>query len=148
MRCPPSSRATLDALAERYASYGLVRIDGSVSSIDARIDAVDRFQRHPGTRVFLGNAAAAGAGITLTAAHHAIYESFSNQAAHYMQSVDRVHRRGQTEQVVSHVLIARDTIEDAEYTRLVEKERLGRELLGDSYEQPMTRERFLSELEE
>lgn len=140
-------RASLEAIAQRYARYGLVRIDGSVSSVEVRIEAVARFQTDPSTRIFLGNAAAAGAGITLTAAHHAIYESFSNQAAHYMQSVDRIHRRGQRESVVSHVLIARHTIEDSEYARLVQKERAGRHLLGDRYDEPLSRDRFLAELE-
>lgn len=139
-------RASLNAIAERYATYGLVRIDGSVTSIEDRISAVDRFQHDSSVRVFLGNAAAAGAGITLTAAHHAIYESFSNQAAHYMQSVDRIHRRGQTAQVLSHILIARETIEDREYARLTDKERAGRELLGDNYSETITRDRFLSDL--
>jgi SNF2 family DNA or RNA helicase len=140
-------RASLDAIAERYSPFGLVRIDGSVTSVADRISAIDRFQNDPGIHVFLGNAAAAGAGITLTAAHHAVYESFSNQAAHYMQSSDRIHRRGQTEQVISHVLIARHTIEENEYSRLVEKERAGRALLCDRFEEPMSRDRFLTELE-
>jgi SNF2 family DNA or RNA helicase len=139
-------RTSLNAIAERYATCGLVRIDGSVTSIEDRISAVDRFQHDSSVRVFLGNAAAAGAGITLTAAHHAIYESFSNQAAHYMQSVDRIHRRGQIAQVLSHILIARETIEDREYARLTEKERAGRELLGDNYSETITRDRFLSDL--
>ena len=139
-------RASLDEIAARYTRYGVVRIDGSVNSLDERIEAIERFQKDETIRVFIGNAAAAGAGITLTAAHHAIYESFSNQAAHYMQSVDRIRRRGQANQVVSHVLIARDTIEGTEYARLVDKERTGRQLLGDEYVDTMTRERFLTEL--
>src|SRR6185503_9358594 len=110
-------RRSLQAIAERYRHYGLVRIDGSVPRIEDRLEAIDRFQNDETVRLFLGNAAAAGAGITLTASHHAIYESFSNQAVHYMQSADRIHRRGQTEQVVSHILIARDTIEDYELKR-------------------------------
>ncbi|MDQ3821476.1 MAG: SWF/SNF helicase family protein, partial [Acidobacteriota bacterium] len=115
-------RASLDDIVARYERFGVVRIDGTVNRIEERLRAVEMFQREPRTRVFIGNAAAAGAGITLTAAHHAIYESFSNQAAHYMQSVDRIHRRGQFEQVVSHILIATDTIEEYEYNRLVLKE--------------------------
>jgi SNF2 family DNA or RNA helicase len=140
-------RKSLDRIEERYNLYGVARIDGTVASIDARLDAINRFQSSPGTRLFIGNAAAAGAGITLTAAHHAIYESLSNQAAHYLQSVDRIHRRGQAEQVVSHILIANDTIEEQEFKTLTRKERAGRELLGDNYNEPMTRERFLAELE-
>jgi len=125
---------------------GVVRIDGTVSDVEARMDAIRRFQADPGVRLFVGNAGAAGAGITLTAAHHAIYESFSNQAVHYMQSVDRIHRRGQQHDVTYHVLLAHDTIEEREFDRLLQKEHAGRQLLGDKYEEPMTRARFLEEL--
>lgn len=141
-------RYTLQAIADRYKRYGLVRIDGSVAKVEDRIDAINRFQTDPNIRIFLGNAAAAGAGITLTAARHAIYESFSNQAAHYMQSVDRIHRRGQERDVVYHVLLANDTIEEREFDHILRKERAGRDLLGDHYKEPMTRERFLTELGE
>jgi SNF2 family DNA or RNA helicase len=141
-------RRSLQEISDRYRHYGVARIDGSVKSIRERLDAIERFQSDPDTRIFVGNAASAGAGITLTAAYHAIYESFSNQAAHYMQSVDRIHRRGQTRDVTYHILIATGTIEDHEFERLLEKERASRELLGDQYELPMTRERFLAELGE
>lgn len=140
-------RVSLDEIAKRYSHYGVVRIDGTVPRIEDRLSAVEKFQNDPQTRIFVGNAAAAGAGITLTAAHHAIYESFSNQAAHYMQSADRIHRRGQAEQVVSHVLIGRDTLEDYEFQRLLRKEQAGKQLLGDKFVEPVTRERFLAELE-
>jgi len=141
-------RHSLQAIADRFKSYGLVRIDGSVTKIEERMEAIKRFQEDPNIRIFLGNAAAAGAGITLTAAHHAIYESFSNQAAHYMQSVDRIHRRGQEHDVTYHVLLSKDTIENREFERLLEKERAGRDLLGDRYEEPITRDRFLADLGE
>jgi SNF2 family DNA or RNA helicase len=140
-------RRSLQAIAERYGHYGLVRIDGSVSRIEDRLDAIDRFQNDESVRLFLGNAAAAGAGITLTASHHAIYESFSNQAAHYMQSVDRVHRRGQTKEVTSYILLARNTIETREFNAILKKERAGSQLLGDPYKELITRERFLADLD-
>jgi SNF2 family DNA or RNA helicase len=140
-------RLSLDEIAKRYSEYGVVRIDGTVLRIEDRLSAVEKFQKDPKTRIFVGNAAAAGAGITLTAAHHAIYESFSNQAAHYMQSADRIHRRGQTEQVISHVLIGSNTIEEHEFQRLLRKEQSGKELLGDRFVEPVTRERFLAELQ-
>jgi SNF2 family DNA or RNA helicase len=139
-------RYSLDQIAMRYAQYGLVRVDGSIARFQDRRDAITRFQNDPDIHIFLGNAAAAGAGITLTAAHHAIYESFSNQAVHYMQSVDRIHRRGQTHSVTSHILLASDTIEPLEFDRILSKERVGRDLLGDVYGEPITRERFLAEL--
>lgn len=139
-------RYTLERLHERYRRYGLVRIDGSVTSPVERAAAIETFQNDPGVRIFLGNPAAAGAGITLTAAAHAIYESFSNQPAHYLQSVDRIHRRGQRRQVVSHVLITSGSLEEVEFDRLLEKEASARELLRDPVREPVTRYRFLRTL--
>lgn len=140
-------RVSLQAIAERYQHFGIARIDGSVVRVEDRLKAIRLFQNEEKVRLFVGNAAAAGAGITLTTAHHAIYESFSNQAAHYMQSVDRIHRRGQTRSVTSHILLAKNTIELPEFERVLEKERAGRDLLGDRYAEPLTRDRFLAELE-
>jgi SNF2 family DNA or RNA helicase len=139
-------RFSLEQIARRFARYGLVRIDGSVTGVDERVKAVRRFQEDPSVHIFLGNAAAAGAGITLTAARHAVYESFSNQAAHWLQSVDRIHRRGQDRQVTCHVLVADQTLEEREFQRLRDKERSARELLSDDYDEPITRERFLQDL--
>lgn len=140
-------RYSLDVIALRYRHHGLVRIDGSIPALAARSEAIRRFQEDEDTMIFLGNAAAAGAGITLSAAHHAIYESFSNQAAHYMQSVDRIHRRGQTHDVTYHVVLADGTVEKREYERIQEKEQASHKLLGDFYVEPISREMFLKDLE-
>ena len=92
-------RSSLDRIAQRYSSYGVARIDGSVTSSADRRDAVKSFQEDDETMLFLGNPAAAGAGLTLHRSRVAIYESLSNQAAHYLQSLDRIHRRGQNREV-------------------------------------------------
>jgi len=139
-------RYTLQRLEERYSRLGLVRIDGSVTSPVDRAHAIEAFQNDSAVRVFLGNPAAAGAGITLTAGAHAVYESFSNQPAHYLQSVDRIHRRGQRRKVVSHVLITTGSLEEVEFDRLLQKEAAARELLGDPARDPLTRHRFLKNL--
>jgi len=139
-------RHSLQAIAKRYERYGLVRIDGSVDSIEERALAIQRFQNDPSVMVFVGNPAAAGAGITLTAASHSVYESFSNQPAHYLQSVDRIHRRGQQNPVTSFVLISRPTIEQREFDKLIEKERRGHALFGKRPVEPLTREGFLKDL--
>ena len=137
---------SLDAIAQRFARYAPVRIDGTVTRVEDRREAVRRFQGDDATMLFIGNPAAAGAGLTLHRARHAVYESMSNQAAHYLQSLDRVHRRGQTRDVEYHVLLATNTIEVREYERLLRKEAAAQELLGDEVEQPPTREGFLREL--
>ncbi|RFU21039.1 DEAD/DEAH box helicase [Geodermatophilus marinus] len=138
--------ASLDAIVRRYEHLGAVRYDGTVTAIEARRAAVHRFQTDADTRVFVANPAAAGAGLTLHAARYAVYESFTNQAAHYLQSLDRIHRRGQKRQVEYLVLLAESSIEPHEFDRLVAKEERARDLLGDAVEPPVTRERFLTEL--
>ncbi|MCZ8391588.1 DEAD/DEAH box helicase [Achromobacter xylosoxidans] len=133
--------ATIDAIMARYANYGAVRYDGTVSSVEDRRNAVTRFQTDNATRIFVANPAAAGAGLTLHSARIAVYESMSNQAAHYLQSLDRIHRRGQERSVEYVILLCRDTIEEAEYQRLLNKEASAQELLGDDVQPPPLSER-------
>jgi SNF2 family DNA or RNA helicase len=139
-------RHSLDAIADRYADRGLVRVDGTVSEIAARREAVRAFQDDDDIRIFLGNPAAAGAGITLHAARIAIYESISNQAAHWMQSLDRIHRRGQERDCEYLLLICRDTIEEDEFSRVREKGRAQADLLGDPPDPAPSRRFLLDEL--
>lgn len=139
-------RSSLDRIAARYAHLGLVRIDGSVSDPAERRQAVRRFQDDPTVSVFLGNPAAAGAGLTLHSARYAVYESLSNQAAHYLQSLDRIHRRGQSRDVRYVTLIARGTVEEVEYARLRQKADAQADLLGDPPAQALTRRMMLADL--
>jgi len=140
-------RASIDAIVERYAHVGLVRYDGSLTGVDERREAVRSFQEEEGTRLFVGNPAAAGAGLTLHSARLSIYESISLQAAHYLQSIDRIHRRGQQRSVEYFVVLCDRSLEVSEYERLVAKEAAAHELLGDQVEAPSTRETFIRELE-
>lgn len=140
--------ASVSAIVDRYAAYGAVRYDGAVNDVVARRDAVRRFQEDDETMIFVANPAAAGAGLTLHRARIAIYESLSNQAAHYLQSLDRIHRRGQTQEVEYLVLLCDGTIEVAEYDRLVGKERAAQDLLGDTVSAAVTRETFLADVRE
>lgn len=139
---------SLSTIFERYKEYNPVRYDGEVSSVDERRKAINDFQSDNTTMLFIGNPAAAGAGITLHRSHIAVYESMSNQAAHYLQSLDRIHRRGQTVDVEYVVLLSEGTIEVTEYNRLVDKEQMAHDLLGDKVDEQVTREVFLKELEE
>lgn len=136
---------SLDTIVKRYARFGAVRYDGS-TSIGERRDAVRRFQSDSDARIFVVNAGAGGAGLTLHAARYAVYESFTNQAAQYLQSLDRIHRRGQTRKVEYFVLLADNTIEAGEFDSLVLKEERARDLLGDVVPDPVTREQFLADL--
>lgn len=139
-------RGSIDALVERYAGYGAVRYDGTVVEAMERGEAVRRFQEDEDTRLLIANPAAAGAGLTLHRARVAIYESMSNQAAHYLQSLDRIHRRGQDREVEYLILLCEDTVEIKEYERLLGKQEMAGDLLGDYVSTPTTRGSFLSDL--
>lgn len=139
---------SLSTIFERYKKYNPVRYDGEVSSVDERRKAINDFQSDNTTMLFIGNPAAAGAGITLHRSHIAVYESMSNQAAHYLQSLDRIHRRGQVENVEYVVLLSDGTIEVSEYSRLIDKEQLAHDLLGDAVSEQVGRDVMLTELEE
>jgi len=139
-------KKSLDEVYTRYSKYKPVRVDGSVSS-SARKEAVRSFQEDPSTMLFIGNPAAAGAGITLHAAYDAIYLSYSNQAAHYLQSLDRIHRRGQVSNKVNYyLLVCQNTIEETEIVRLRGKEIRQHDLLGDDIAWPTSLDDALGEL--
>ncbi len=139
-------KQSLDEMMERYRRFNPVRVDGSVASPDRKA-AVKSFQEDPNTMVFFGNPAAAGAGITLHASYDAIYVSYSNQAAHYLQSLDRIHRRGQVSDHVNYyLLVCRDTIEETEIIRLRGKEVRQHDLLGDHIPWPTSLDDALNEL--
>lgn len=118
-------------MMQRYSAYLPVCITGE-TSIEGRTDAVDRFQTDPVVKLFIGNPAAAGAGITLTAASNVVYYSLSNRAADVMQSLDRVHRRGQRAAAIDvYVLIAENTVEELAWEHVACHARGQAEVLGD-----------------
>jgi SNF2 family DNA or RNA helicase len=78
----------------------------------------------------------------------AVYESLSNQAAHYLQSLDRIHRRGQNRPVDYVVMLCEGSIEVQEYERLITKETAAQDLLGDRVTPPVTRDAFLAEMKD
>lgn len=138
---------SIDALIGRYAPYHPLRIDGSVSSVDRRT-AVNSFQNDPSKLLLIANPAAAGAGITLHASYDAIYFSYSNKAADYLQSLDRIHRRGQVSDHVNYYLLVCDgTIEENEIKRLRSKEVSQSQILGDYMPWPTSFDEALAELQ-
>jgi len=139
-------RASFRQLFERYKKHFPIVLSGDTSASE-RAEAVQAFQKDPNVRVCIANPAAAGAGITLHAASDAAYLSFSNQAAHFLQSIDRIHRRGQSALDTNyHIIVCDDTIEETEVRRLREKELHQHQLLGDKVKWPNSLDEALSEL--
>jgi SNF2 family DNA or RNA helicase len=124
------------------------RIDGSVPPQE-RTGIVRAFQETSTPQVIVANPSAAGAGLTLHAASHAVYMSYPSQAAHFLQSIDRIHRRGQNaSETVFHLLVFDKTIEEKELTRLFRKESTQADLLGDVFSLPRTVSDFIAEIDD
>ncbi len=139
---------TIDRLFDEFSNFNPARIDGKIANAIDRKLMVDKFQTDDSCKIFIGNPAAAGAGITLHRSSIAVYISYSNQAAHYMQSLDRIHRRGQSSSVVDYYfIIAQNTIESKEVKRLIEKQECQNSLLGDSEQEVLELSKVISELE-
>jgi SNF2 family DNA or RNA helicase len=118
----------------RYDRYHPVAIFGEVELAE-RTRAVERFQEDDSVRLFIGNPQAAGTGLTLNAAHHAIYETLSWRYDLYAQSLDRIHRIGQGHPVTYHRLFGEGTIdlgisESLERKRLMASDAMGDDIRG------------------
>jgi SNF2 family DNA or RNA helicase len=94
--------------------------DDDISTREGRIRA---FHEDDETMVMIANPAAAGEGISLhQACQNALYLDRNFNAAHYLQSVDRIHRLGLEDvEPVVKIVVARDTIDARVADRLHKK---------------------------
>lgn len=90
----------VEYIADRLADLGAVYIHGGVDAGDENDDdtregKIKLFHDDPNVRVMVANPAAASEGVSLhRVCHHAIYLDRTFNAAHYLQSEDRIHRFG------------------------------------------------------
>lgn len=95
-----SFRHNVEYLADRLADIGAVYIHGGVDAGDedddeTREGKIKLFHDDDNVMVMVANPAAAGEGVSLhRVCHHAIYLDRTFNAAHYLQSEDRIHRFG------------------------------------------------------
>jgi SWI/SNF-related matrix-associated actin-dependent regulator 1 of chromatin subfamily A len=100
----------IDNLCKHF--YGRVaKVDGTIIGIQ-RQAMVDRFQRNPNVKLFVGNIRAAGVGITLTAANKVAFIELPWTPGELIQAEDRCHRIGQKDNVTVYQLLAMGTIEE------------------------------------
>ncbi len=129
----------IEMLAQRYSNFGSTTIHGGVPTgpdddMAFREARINRFKTDKECRVLVANPSACGEGISLhRAAHHAIYFDRSFNAAHFLQSIDRIHRRGLAKGVETRVdiLCLSETLEEVIRNRLSDKIRLLQQLLDD-----------------
>lgn len=92
----------------RKKGIGYACIRGGVKD---RAGEVSRFQNDPECHVFVGQIAAAGLGITLTAASTMCFYSLDYSMANFDQAKARIHRVSQTENCHYIYLVAADTVD-------------------------------------
>ncbi len=133
-------------LLERLlAAYNPVIIYGGVPAKsdddeNSRESRIRKFHFDKTCRLLIANPQACGEGISLhTVCHHAIYLDRSFNAAHYLQSIDRIHRLGLDPCVDTtiEIMVSEDTIDDVVIRRLNEKILAMGQILDDRYLQTL-----------
>lgn len=134
----------VEYIAERLADLGAVYIHGGVDAGDedddeTREGKIKLFHDDPNVRVMVANPAAASEGVSLhRICHHAIYLDRTFNAAHYLQSEDRIHRFGlpPDQKTTIEIVECRDSVDETVRERLRFKIGKMAEALEDSSLKP------------
>ena len=122
--------AELDAIEEmlqkRKISYAAVR-----GGVKDRTGEIDRFQNDPACMVFIGQIAAAGLGITLTAASTLVFYSLDYSMSNFEQAKARIHRVSQKNTCHYIYLTCRGTVDRKVLRALRGKVDLAKALVDD-----------------
>ena len=113
-------------LERKKLDYAVVR-----GGINDRDDQIARFQTDPGCSVFVGQIAAAGLGITLTAASTMVFYSLDYSMANFEQAKARIHRVSQKNTCHYIYLVARNTVDAKVIKALKGKADLARMMIDE-----------------
>ena len=113
-------------LEDKGIGYATVR--GGVKNRD---EEIRRFQEDADCRVFVGQIAAAGLGITLTAASTMVFYSLDYSMSNFEQAKARIHRVSQTENCLYIYLVAKGTVDAKILRALRHKVDLAKTLVDD-----------------
>ncbi|WP_341793516.1 MULTISPECIES: SNF2-related protein [unclassified Rickettsia] len=130
----------VEYIAQRLVDLGAVYIHGGVDAGDedddeTREGKIKLFHDDPNVKIMVANPAAASEGVSLhKICHHAIYLDRTFNAAHYLQSEDRIHRLGLSpnEQTNIEIVECTGTIDETVRERLNFKVGKMAEALEDS----------------
>jgi SWI/SNF-related matrix-associated actin-dependent regulator 1 of chromatin subfamily A len=112
-------RDVIEGLRVRLAKFHPVTLYGG-TEVDRKQRNVDRFQKDPKCKVFIGNILAAGTNITLTSAHHVLFIEQDWVPGNNAQAAMRCHRIGQKKNV-SVRFVSLDTPLDQRVTHILRK---------------------------
>lgn len=100
-----------------------VRVTGSDNK-DERNRSVERFQKDPKIKLFIGSITAAGVGLTLTASSTVVFAELDWVPANIMQCEDRCHRIGQKDNVLVQHFVVEGSLDANMARKLVEKQNI------------------------
>lgn len=115
-----------ELLEKKKICYAVVR-----GGVKDRESEIHRFQYDDKCRVFVGQIAAAGLGITLTAASTMVFYSLDYNMSNFEQAKARIHRAGQKENCHYIYLVCRNTIDRKVLYALRKKMNLAKILVDD-----------------
>ena len=113
-------------LEKKGVGYAVVR-----GGIKERNEEIRRFQEDADCRVFVGQIAAAGLGITLTAASTMVFYSLDYSMSNFEQAKARIHRVSQSENCQYVYLVAKGTVDTKVLRALRQKVDLAKSLVDD-----------------
>ncbi len=122
----PEIHAIERLLQKKGLRYAMIH--GGVTDRPAQIEA---FQNDPDVRVFIGQIATAGLGITLTSASTMVFYSLDYSMSNYEQTRARIHRVGQKHPCTYIHLVARGTVDEKVLAALQDKANLAKALVDD-----------------
>ncbi len=125
-RFVPELHAICRMLNQKGISHSLIM--GGVSDRD---EQVSRFQNDPEVKVFVGQIATAGLGITLTAASTMVFYSLDYSMSNFEQARARIHRAGQCMPCTYIYLLAEGTVDEKVLAALKDKASLAKTLVDD-----------------
>ena len=115
-----------ELLEKKKIGYAAVR-----GGVKDREKEIHRFQYDDKCRVFVGQIAAAGLGITLTAASTMVFYSLDYNMSNFEQAKARIHRAGQKENCHYIYLVCRNTVDRKVLYALRKKIDLAKMLVDD-----------------
>lgn len=115
-----------ELLEKKKIGYSVVR-----GGVKGRNNEIHRFQYDDKCRVFVGQIATAGLGITLTAASTMVFYSLDFSVSNFAQAKARIHRAGQKENCHYIYLMCRGTVDGKVLYALQKKTDLAKMLMDD-----------------
>jgi len=129
-----------EEISKVYGPETVVTYYGDTSVEDRRTAVTDFQNPESPVRFFIGNPTTGGYGLTLTEAKTVIYYSNSYDLEKRLQSEDRAHRIGQTNNVTYIDLIAEGTVDEKIVKALLNKQNIANQIMDEEWKDWLTQE--------